>query len=200
MTTEEDIRRIAQEEFDRLSYNYYRRNYPNFNITSGHNTDNHGKSEYVMSTDTGQGIEFFKQGNCKIVGRKSIELSAGDLASDKDVCISIRAQDGHIVIEAKNGDLTLKGNNIILEATDADGTIEAKPGKVFKVKAPEIDLEGTKFVGSATMDMLLAAGELSMYSESGPIKQGDGTQSIISSSVFSTVFTIVDKARQFFKR
>ena len=48
------------------------------------------------------------------------------------------------------------------------------------------------------MDTLIAAGELSLYSESGPIKQGDGTQPIIGSSVFETVFNVVDKARAFF--
>ena len=200
MASEEDIRRIAQEEFDKLSYNYYRRNYPNFNITSGHNSEGHGKSEYVMATDSGQSIEFFKQGNAKIVSRNSLELVSGDKATDKDVCISIRAQDGHIVIEAKNGDLTLRGNNVILESTDPEGGIVSKSAKVFKVKAPEVDIEGTKLTQSATMDMLLAAGELSLYSESGPIKQGDGTQPIVTGNIFTTVFNIVDKARSFFLR
>ena len=75
MASEEDIRRIAQEEFDKLSYNYYRRNYPNFNITSGHNSEGHGKSEFMMATDSGQSIEFFKQGNAKIVSRNSLDYA-----------------------------------------------------------------------------------------------------------------------------
>ena len=37
------------------------------------------------------------------LARKSFEIATADKATDKDVAISIRAQDGHIVIEAKNG-------------------------------------------------------------------------------------------------
>ena len=196
--TEDEIKKLVQGELDQFAKNYYRRNYPNLNMTSGHISEAHGVSEYIVATDTGQSIQFYKQGNGKIVARKSLELVAGDKATNKDVSISIRAEDGHIVIEALEGDLTLRGNNVILEATDAEGAIVSKSPKVFHVKSPEIELQGTKITASSTMDTLIAAGELSLYSESGPIKQGDGTQPIIGSSVFETVFNVVDKARAFF--
>ena len=196
---EEEIRRIARDEFDKFAENYYRRNYPGFNITSGHNTMGHGVSEYVMSTDTAQGIHFYKQGNGKLLTRKSFELVTGDKATDKDVAISIRAQDGHIVIEAKNGDLTLRGGNIILETTDAEGSIVSKPAKVFHVKAPEVELESTKMTAIATMDMMMAAGELTMYAESGPPSMVDGTEPIVGGGLIATLINALNKAQAYFR-
>jgi len=196
---EEEIRSLVQGELDKFAENYYRRNYPGFNITSGHNTEAHGIGEYCMSTETAQGIHFYKQGNGKIVSRKSFEIATGDKATDKDVAISIRAQDGDIVIEAKNGDLTLKGNNIILETNDAEGSIVSKPCKVFHVKAPEVEIEGTKVTQSATMDMLLSAGDLTLYSQSGPSQTGDGTEPIVGGGIFGTIFNALNKAQAFFR-
>ena len=94
--TEDEIKKLVQGELDQFAKNYYRRNYPNFNMTSGHISEAHGVSEYIVATDTGQSIQFYKQGNGKIVARKSLELVAGDKATNKDVSISIRAEDGHI--------------------------------------------------------------------------------------------------------
>ena len=196
---EEEIRSLVQGELDKFAENYYRRNYPGFNITSGHNTEAHGIGEYCMSTETAQGIHFYKQGNCKIVSRKSFEIATADKATDKDVAISIRAQDGDIVIEAKNGDLTLKGNNIILETNDAEGSIVSKPCKVFHVKAPEVEIQGTKVTQSATMDMLLSAGDLTLYSQSGPSQTGDGTEPIVGGGIFGTIFNALNKAQAFFR-
>ena len=196
---EEEIRSLVQGELDKFAENYYRRNYPGFNITSGHNTEAHGIGEYCMSTETAQGIHFYKQGNCKIVSRKSFEIATADKATDKDVAISIRAQDGDIVIEAKNGDLTLRGGNIILETTDAEGSIVSKPAKVFHVKAPEVELESTKMTAISTMDMMLAAGELTMYAESGPPSMVDGTEPIVGGGLIATLINALNKAQAYFR-
>lgn len=196
---EEEIKGLIQGELDKFAENYYRKNFPGFNITSGHNTEAHGVGEYCMSTDTAQSIHFYKQGNCKLVSRKSFEIATGDKATDKDVAVSIRAQDGHIVIEAKNGDLTLRGNNIILETNDAEGSVVAKPCKVFHVRAPEVEFQSTKLTAVATMDMMLAAGDLTMYAESGPPSMVDGTEPITGGGLISTLINALNKAQSFFR-
>ena len=195
---EEEVKDLIQSELDKFAQNFYRRNYPNFNITSGHTTLGHGESEFCVTTDTAQGIHFYNQGNCKMFARKSIELNAGDKSTDTECSISLRAEDGHIIIDATNGDLTLRGNNVIIETNQADGSIVSRPNKVFHVKAPEVELQGTKVTASATMDMLLSAGDLSLYAESGPPQVGDGTEPFIGGSVFATVFNALEKAKKFF--
>ena len=44
---EEEIKKLVQGELDKFAKNYYRRNYPGFNMTSGHNTEAHGVGEYM---------------------------------------------------------------------------------------------------------------------------------------------------------
>ena len=197
--TKEEIESLVQERLDEFAANFYKRNYPGFNILSGHNTLGHGVGEFCMTTDTSQGIHFYKQGNCKLMSRKSFEVATGDRSTDKDVAVSIRAENGHIVIEAFSGDLTLRGNNIIMETTDADGSIVAKPCKVFQVKAPEVDLQATKMVGAAMMDMTLAAADLTLYSENGPVQLGDGTEPIIGANIFETAFNALSRVAKIFK-
>lgn len=197
--TKEEIEALVQERLDEFAVNFYRRNYPGFNIQSGHNTIGHGIGEFCMTTDTSQGIQFYKQGNCKVFSRKSFEIATGDRSTDKDVAVSIRAENGHIVIEAYSGDLTLRGNNIILETTDADGSIVAKPSKVFQASAPEIDLQATKMTAVSTLDMTLAAADMTLYGQNGPVQMGDGTEPIIGSNIFETAFNAYNRVRDLFK-
>ena len=107
----------------------------------------------------------------------------------------------HIVIEAKSGDLTLKGQNIILETTDPKGGIVNKPSKVFKVQGPEVDIQTTKmFAGVSTMDMMLFSSEMSLFSQAGPPEMADGTEPIIGASLFDTIMNLAKRAERFFNR
>ena len=79
------------------------------------------------------------------------------------------------------------------------GSIVSKPCKVFHVKAPEVEIEGTKVTQSATMDMLLSAGDLTLYSQSGPSQTGDGTEPIVGGGIFGTIFNALNKAQASFR-
>ena len=120
--SKEEIDKQIDERFER----FYRRVYPGFTISSGTDTLAHGRSELCLTTETSQGIHFYEQGNCKIGSRNSIELRTGDKATGKDVAVTISAENGHIVIEAPNGNLVLRGNNVLIEATEADGQMTFK--------------------------------------------------------------------------
>ena len=197
---EEEVKKLIAEKLDEFQTDFYKRSYPGFNIESRTKTLKHGDTEFALTTDSGQGLHFYEQGNCKMNGKKSVEIVGGHTSTTKDVAISIRAIDGDIVIEAKSGNLTLKGQNIILETTDPKGGIVNKPSKVFKVQGPEVDIQTTKMFAGATMDMMFFSSEMSLFSQAGPPEMGDGTEPIIGPSIFATIMNLADRAKMFFAR
>ena len=104
------------------------------------------------------------------------------------------------MIEVVSGDLTLKGQNIILETTDPKGGIVMTPAKVFKVQGPEVDIQTTKMFAGATMDMMLFSSEMSLFSQAGPPEMADGTEPIIGASLFDTIMNLAKRAERFFNR
>ena len=194
--TEDEVRQIVASEFDNLAQEYFAMRRPGFNIESGHETKKHGKAEFALSTDSYQGIHFYKQGNCKVTSNKSIELTSGEQIEDEDsMSIVIDARNGHIKITAPNGDLILEGANVKIRALDADGDVWINSQKTVTIDTAEYFVDATKATQSATSDMLLTAGNLSMYSEIGSIVTGSGQDPILSPSVFDSIVNIADKAR-----
>ena len=68
--TEDQIKGMVREEVR----DYFRMSRPGFEITSNSYTLGHGQSEFCLSTDSGQGMHFYKQGNMKIRSNKSVSL------------------------------------------------------------------------------------------------------------------------------
>ena len=194
---EEEVKQLVQSEMDRYFSKYYKRSYPGFNIESGGPSQNNGETEYCMTTDTAQGFHFYKKGNCKIGANKSIELYAGGSAGVEDISVVISAEDGHVVIEAVSGDLTLRGNNIVLETNDGDGAIVANGAKNFRANAPQIDIQGTKVNMMASMDVFIAGSQTSTYSQSGPGEDGDGTE-VFEGGIFDIILQVLDDKRKKF--
>ena len=72
--SEEEIKKLVADETAKQLTEYYRRSYPHFEISSGVESEAHGPTEYCMTTDTYQGIHFYKQGNMKVRSNKSVEI------------------------------------------------------------------------------------------------------------------------------
>ena len=178
---------------------FYRRAYPGFTISSGTDTLAHGRSELCLTTETSQGIHFYEQGNCKLGSRNSIELRTGDKATGKDVAVTISAENGHIVIEAPNGNLVLRGNNVLIEATEADGQMTFKSKRNLKIDSPNVLVESNYLTMAATSQALLYGGsDCSIYCEGNPVETASGQDPIIASGVINKVLTMLKNARALF--
>ena len=57
--SEEEIKKLVADETAKQLTEYYRRSYPHFEISSGVESEAHGPTEYCMTTDTYQGINFY---------------------------------------------------------------------------------------------------------------------------------------------
>ena len=109
--------------------------------------------------------------------------------------IVLDANNGNIKITAHTGDLILQGANVKIEALDADGDVSIKSQKTVTVTAPEFNVDATKSNISACSDMLLNAGSLSLYSETGSVVSSSGQEPIISPSLLQSIINFSEKAK-----
>ena len=194
--TEEEVQKLVKEEFDNLAREYFAMRRPGFNIESGFKTLGHDIAEFCVSTDSGQGMHFYQPGNAKILSNKSVEIYSGRAQSDDEaMTIVLDAKNGCIKITAPNGDLILQGRNVKIEALDADGDISINSKKTVTVDTPEFNADITKCTLSATSDMLLSAGTLELYSETGAVTSS-GQDPILGPSIVDSIINVADKARK----
>ena len=195
--TEEEVQKLVKEEFDNLAREYFAMRRPGFNIESGFKTLGHDIAEFCVSTDSGQGMHFYQPGNAKILSNKSVEIYSGRAQSDDEaMTIVLDAKNGCIKITAPNGDLILQGRNVKIEALDADGDISINSKKTVTVDTPEFNADITKCTLSATSDMLLSAGTLELYSETGAVTTSSGQDPILGPSIVDSIINVADKARK----
>ena len=198
--SEEEIKKLVADETAKQLTEYYRRSYPHFEISSGVESEAHGPTEYCMTTDTYQGIHFYKQGNMKVRSNKSVEIYSGQKATDDDASIHIQSENGYIKIESDDT-LILKGKRvqIISEgASDEDGVF-IEGGKRLNVDAGNITLDGDNTNLIAAEEMHINGGsDLSLYSEAAPIQISSGAESKFAGGVTSQIMNVLDKAKKFF--
>ena len=77
---------------------------PGFTMSSGHKTSGHGLAEFSLTTDSIQGMHFYRQGNVKMKANKSFEIYSGDSLRSVELnrfAIVLDAETGSVKIIAK---------------------------------------------------------------------------------------------------
>ena len=198
--SEEEIKKLVADETAKQLTEYYRRSYPHFEISSGVESEAHGPTEYCMTTDTYQGIHFYKQGNMKVRSNKSIEIYSGEKATDDTPAIHIQSENGYVKIESDDT-LILKGKRvqIISEGSSDEDGVFIEGGKRLNVDAGNITLDGDNTNVIAAEEMHINGGsDLSLYSEAAPIQISSGAESLFAGGVTSQIMNVLDKAKKFF--
>lgn len=198
--SEEEIKKLVADETAKQLTEYYRRSYPHFEISSGVESEAHGPTEYCMTTDTYQGIHFYKQGNMKVRSNKSVEIYSGQKATDDTPAIHIQSENGYIKIESDDT-LILKGKRvqIISEGSSDEDGVFIEGGKRVNVDAGNVTLDGDNTNVIAAEEMHINGGsDLSLYSEAAPIQISSGAESLFAGGVTSQIMNVLDKAKKFF--
>ena len=198
--SEEEIKKLVADETAKQLTEYYRRSYPHFEISSGVESEAHGQTEYCMTTDTYQGIHFYKQGNMKVRSNKSVEIYSGQKATDDTPAIHIQSENGYIKIESDDT-LILKGKRvqIISEGSSDEDGVFIEGGKRVNVDAGNVTLDGDNTNVIAAEEMHINGGsDLSLYSEAAPIQISSGAESLFAGGVTSQIMNVLDKAKKFF--
>ena len=198
--SEEEIKKLVADETAKQLTEYYRRSYPHFEISSGVESEAHGPTEYCMTTDTYQGIHFYKQGNMKVRSNKSVEIYSGEKATDDTPAIHIQSENGYIKIESDDT-LILKGKRvqIISEGSSDEDGVFIEGGKRVNIDAGNVTLDGDNTNVIAAEEMHINGGsDLSLYSEAAPIQISSGAESLFAGGVTSQIMNVLDKAKKFF--
>ena len=198
--TEDEIKKLVEDETAKQVSEYYRRCYPHFEVASGHDVPGHGESEYSLTTDSAQGIHFYDGGNMKTKANKTCEIYSGFDATDEEPAVHIKSMNGYIKIKADDA-LILEGKRIQINATgttDEDG-IFIDGGKRFNVDASNIQMDGDNSNIVAAEEMFIKGGaDLSLYSDAAPVQISSGAESIFAGSVTDKIMNMLDKAKAFF--
>lgn len=130
----------------------------------------YGKVSYRVLTNLGAGHGWYQNGTSEdhqmVATGRSVEALGENLKKVKtDVqdplnCAKIiRAKHGDIVIDALDGDIILKGDNIIIEANGTrdnnDGDVLIQANKQMTLTAPDLRIEGTQLKLLASKDFSL---------------------------------------------
>ena len=198
--SEEEIKKLVADETAKQLTEYYRRSYPHFEVSSGAESEAHGQTEYCMTTDTYQGIHFYKQGNMKVRSNKSVEIYSGEKATDDTPAIHIQSENGYVKIESDDT-LILKGKRvqIISEGSSDEDGVFIEGGKRLNVDAGNITLDGDNTNVIAAEEMHINGGsDVSLYCEAAPIQTSSGAESLFAGGVTSQIMNMLDKAKKFF--
>jgi len=176
---------------------YYEKK-PGFAIKSGTPQPKDRITDYQVITDNSQGFSWTTDGEHRqVTNRTSYELSgvAKDTPNGKPAKI-IRTQRGDIIIDAMDGDITIKAKNIRLVGLDGAGEVTITAGKHFAVNAPVHSLKGTNSntvmssgvsIGAQTVD---TTGNMQNTSNSGS-EEAQG-------SILTKLLGVVKKFKSFF--
>ena len=122
---EKEIQKLLDsDDFKEHIARFFRDTKPTCSITGGGPTDLHGRSEYCVSTNTGQGLHFYEGGEGKIKSNKCFEIYSGylpevnngEVTGEGDIAIKLECKNGVIHIESKSSDIEINGRNISLVA------------------------------------------------------------------------------------
>jgi hypothetical protein len=117
-----------------------------YRVVSGTSIPVHGKSDYAVFTNKGQGFGFFEDGDHVVVCDKTSYESVGnEMPSNNDgsnplnLAKWIHAKNGDIKIEAPNGTIHLEAKNIHISAVggDPDGNIIIKAKNQIEVNSKD---------------------------------------------------------------
>ena len=191
--TEEEIKKLVEDAVE----DYFAMKRPGFNFEANYTTQGHGIAEFSLTTDTLQGFQFYKKGDVKVLANKSIEVVAGGRQESEDAfSIMLDAKTGHIEIKALNGDLILKGANVKILATDADGDVWINSQKTITVEGPEVEVKGTKTRLTGKQNMNIQGGTTEIYAETGAVLTGSGQDTVTSPTLVGKLLNFLTKAKQ----
>lgn len=177
----------------------YYANYPGFRITSGNKIQKGALKGKVVDltiyTDNRQGIGFYEDGLHRLVVNGTSYETCGNDLDEKDYAKIISASNGHIMLDAQDGDVILKGRNIRLEAWDADSEITLDSNKHVYITGSITNIRGTNINVLATKDLTLGANFIEL---TGGVGVEAGTQSdMFQGNFLGKIFKWLDKFGDF---
>lgn len=180
----------------------YVRQSPGFRVEAGTSSAKNGEIDVAVSTDLGQGIIIYKNGNSDfVVNGTSKEVVGYDLKGEPGKTPPakiIDAVNGDIILRAKNGTIYLEAANIRITGVDGiGGEITIQGSKIVNIDAPTFNAQSTNATITGTQSSSVVGGYVQTVSDS---KTTDVSGAdLVNTSVTSQIFSgIIDRFNKFF--
>ena len=136
---------------------------PGFVVKSGERDFAGQVIDYSVTTDTNQGFQYTVNGTKFDACDGTSYETCGFKGQDKIPAKVLRGVKGDIIIEALDGDIILKGRNIRIVSTGADGEVTINSLKNTTIKSPITNLDGTNVNVSAKQALGLGGGSTEIF-------------------------------------
>ena len=172
--------------------NYFRMSRPGFEIVSGHKVPGHDIGEFCMTTDTAQGIHFYEDGQCKMSSKKSIEIYSGDKSGEEDFSIVIQTSHGDIKITAKQNDVLIQGNRIMIHASEL---LQLRSAGKIDIAAPSIDIFGDDLNVIAIDTLRLLGGSTELFADNS-LEISEGVDLLLNTDIVTRLTNLSDEIKK----
>jgi len=155
---------------------------------------------FSLLTDNNSGLEFFENGNSIFITDKtSTEVVGRKLPPASDIPAKmIHALNGDIVLDARQGDIVLRGLNIRIEGTDGlGGEVTINSSGIVQITAPTTRIQGEYCTMSASSCASLGAGALETHGEVS--NEATSGSDFIRSSFFGKILSAIKRFKKFFE-
>ena len=188
----EKIQELVEKIIEDKLENYFRMSRPGFEIVSGHKVPGHDIGEFCMTTDTAQGIHFYEDGQCKIGSKKSIEIYSGDKSGEEDFSIVIQTSHGDIKITAKQNDVLIQGNRIMIHASEL---LQLRSAGKIDIAAPSIDLFGDDLNVIAIDTLRLLGGSTELFADNS-LEISEGVDLLLNTDIVTRLTNLSDDIKK----
>ena len=188
----EEIQKIVDKIVDEKLDNYFRMTRPGFEIVSGHKVPGHDLGEFCMTTDTAQGIHFYQDGQCKISSKKSIEIYSGDKSGEEDFSIVIQTSHGDVKITAKQNDVVIQGNRIMIHASEL---LQLRSATKIDIGAPSVDITGDDINAIGIDTLRLLGGSTELFADNS-LDISEGVDLLLNTDIVSRLTNLADDIKK----
>ena len=192
LVSSEKIKDLVDKLVEDKLENYFRMSRPGFEIVSGHKVPGHDVGEFCMTTDTAQGIHFYKDGQCKFSAKKSIEIYSGANSGDDDFSIVLETSHGDIKITAKQNDLVIQGNRIMIHANEL---LQLRSEGKIDMAAPSIDIFGNDLNVIAIDTLRLLGGSTELFADTS-LDISEGVDVLLNTDIVSRLTNLADDIKK----
>ncbi len=192
LVSTEKIQDLVDKLVEEKLEDYFRMSRPGFEIASGHKVPGHDVGEFCMTTDSLQGLHFYKDGQCKFSAQKSIEIYAGKNSGDDDFSIVLETSHGDIKITAKQNDMVIQANRIMIHA---DELLQLRSEGKIDMAAPSIDILGNDVNVIAIDTLRLLGGSTELFADTS-LDISEGVDVLLNTDIVSRLTNLADDIKK----